>query len=74
MCSEVTTVLEKSTFDDCSITLQRSNYRDNVWSVETIWFDDSPDSDPVIEYYDTLDKAQLEYDYQVECKFYGDEF
>ena len=59
MCSEVTTVLEKSTFDDCSITLHRSNYRDNVWSVETIWFDDSPDT---------------EYDYLIECKYYGDEF
>ena len=73
MCSEVTTILEKSTFDDCSITLHKSNYRDK-WSVETICFDDSPDTEPVIEYYDTLDKAQLEYDYQVECKYYGDEF
>ena len=73
MCSEVTTILEKSTFDDCSITLHKSNYRDK-WSVETIWVDDSPDTEPDIAYFDTLDKAQLEYDIQVEWKYYQDEF
>ena len=76
MCDEILTILERSTIDDCTITLYKSNHRE-MWSVETKWTH-IPDDEvhlytPDIEYHDNIDNAQSDYDIRL-AQFYGDDF